>query len=132
MAIGSGGVLGSGYGSGLQKLFFLPEPHTDFVFASTAEELGLAGLMALVALVALISWRGLRLAWRQAESARALLAFGLTFNFGVQALLHMLVCLRLLPPKGIPFPLVSYGKTDLLLTLVSMGLLLNLSREIRS
>ncbi len=132
VAIGSGGILGKGYGSGLQKLFFLPEPHTDFVFASMAEELGLAGLTILVALVALITWRGLRLAWRQAESARALLAFGLTFTFGVQALLHMLVCLRLLPPKGIPFPLVSYGKTDLLVTLVSMGLLLNLSREIRS
>jgi cell division protein FtsW len=132
VAIGSGGIVGRGYGAGLQKLFFLPEPHTDFVFASTAEELGLAGLAVLVALVALITWRGLRVAWRQASSARALLAFGLTFCFGAQALLHMLVCLRLLPPKGIPFPLVSYGKTDLLVTLVAMGLLLNLSREVRT
>lgn len=131
VAIGSGGLLGRGYGAGLQKLFFLPEPHTDFVFASTAEELGLIGIIALVALVGVITWRGLQISWRQPASDRALLAFGLTMTFAMQALLHMVVCLRLLPPKGIPFPLVSYGKTDLLVTMISMGLLLNLSRELR-
>ncbi len=132
IAIGSGGLLGRGYGTGIQKLFFLPEPHTDFVFASTAEELGLAGIIVLVALAGVITWRGLQISWRQPASARALLAFGLTITFAMQALLHMIVCLRLLPPKGIPFPLVSYGKTDLLVTMISMGLLLNLSRELRS
>ncbi len=132
VAIGSGGLLGRGYGAGHQKLFFLPEPHTDFVFASTAEELGLVGIIGLVALAGVITWRGLKISWRQPASARALLAFGLTMTFAVQALLHMVVCLRLLPPKGIPFPLVSYGKTDLLVTMISMGLLLNLSRELRS
>lgn len=132
VAIGSGGFLGRGYGAGLQKLFFLPEPHTDFVFASTAEELGLVGIIVLVALAGVITWRGLQISWRQPASARALLAFGLTMTFALQALLHMVVCLRLLPPKGIPFPLVSYGKTDLLVTMISMGLLLNLSRELRS
>lgn len=131
VAIGSGGFLGRGYGAGLQKLFFLPEPHTDFVFANTAEELGLVGIIALVALAGVITWRGLHISWKQPASARALLAFGLTMTFAIQALLHMVVCLRLLPPKGIPFPLVSYGKTDLLVTMISMGLLLNLSRELR-
>jgi len=132
VAIGSGGILGRGYGAGLQKLFFLPEPHTDFVFASTAEELGLIGIVVLVALAAVITWRGLVIARRQQLPARALLAFGLTVGFAIQALLHMMVCLRLLPPKGIPFPLVSYGKTDLLVTMISLGLLLSLSREVRA
>ena len=132
VAIGSGGILGRGYGAGLQKFFFLPEPHTDFVFASTAEELGLVGMTVLLALVSVITWRGIRLSGRQEDSPRALLGFGLTFCFATQSLLHMMVCLRLAPPKGIPFPLVSYGKTDLLVTLVAMGLLLNLSRQVRA
>lgn len=132
VAIGSGGLLGRGYGAGLQKLFFLPEPHTDFVFASTAEELGLIGVVALIFLAGVITWRGIVISWQQPISTRGLLALGLTMIFAFQALLHMIVCLRMLPPKGIPFPLVSYGKTDLLVTLISMGLLLNLSRELRS
>jgi cell division protein FtsW len=129
VAIGSGGFTGRGYGTGLQKLFFLPEPHTDFIFSITGEELGLIGLLGLVGLVALITWRGLRIASRLASLDRALLAFGLTFVFAVQSLIHMVVCLDLLPPKGIPLPLVSYGKTDLVVSLASVGLLLNLSRE---
>jgi cell division protein FtsW len=129
VAIGSGGLIGRGYGNGLQKLFFLPEPHTDFIFSITGEELGLVGLLGLLGLVALITWRGLRIAARLASTDRALLAFGLTFAFAVQSLLHMVVCLDLLPPKGIPLPLVSYGKTDLVVSLASVGLLLNLSRE---
>lgn len=129
VAIGSGGLTGRGYGSGLQKLFFLPEPHTDFIFSITGEELGLVGLFGLLCLIALITWRGLRIAARLVSTDRALLAFGLTFAFAVQSLIHMVVCLDLLPPKGIPLPLVSYGKTDLVVTLASVGLLLNLSRE---
>lgn len=129
VAIGSGGIVGRGYGNGLQKLFFLPEPHTDFIFSITGEELGLIGLMGLLGLIVLITWRGLRIASRLASPDRALLAFGLTFAFAVQSLIHMVVCLDLLPPKGIPLPLVSYGKTDLVVTLASVGLLLNLSRE---
>ncbi|MEX1312075.1 MAG: FtsW/RodA/SpoVE family cell cycle protein [Candidatus Sulfomarinibacteraceae bacterium] len=129
VAIGSGGITGRGYGSGLQKLFFLPEPHTDFIFSITGEELGLGGLLGLVGLICLITWRGMRIAARLARTDRALLAFGLTFAFAAQSLIHMVVCLDLLPPKGIPLPLVSYGKTDLVVTLASVGLLLNLSRE---
>ncbi len=132
IAIGSGGLLGRGYGSGLQKLFFLPEPHTDFVFASTAEELGLIGMLVLITLAAVIAWRGLRVSLAQRLPAAALASFGITIVFALQALIHMGVCLRMLPPKGIPFPLVSYGKTDLLITLLSIGLLLNFSRKVCS
>lgn len=130
IALGSGGWFGRGYGAGMQKLFFLPEPHTDFVYAITGEELGLLGVLALLLLVVMITWRGLRISWLQAQPQRALLAFGLTVAFASQALLHIAVCCGLLPPKGIPLPLVSYGKTDLVVSLVSLGLLLNLSREV--
>ncbi len=128
VALGSGGLVGRGYGAGLQKLFFLPEPHTDFIFSITGEELGLGGVLVLICLAGAIVWRGLRIASRVGQPRRALLAFGLTFAFALQSLLHMAVCLDMLPPKGIPLPLVSYGKTDLLATLLSVGILLNLSR----
>jgi len=128
VAAGSGGLFGRGYGAGLQKLFFLPEPHTDFIFSITGEELGLVGMIAVAALTALITWRGLRIALTSARPERSLLAFAVTFAFAAQALIHMVVCLDLLPPKGIPLPLVSYGKTDLMVSMVSIGLLLNLSR----
>ncbi|MCP4896813.1 MAG: FtsW/RodA/SpoVE family cell cycle protein [bacterium] len=130
VSIGSGGLLGRGYGEGLQKLFFLPEPHTDFIFAITGEELGLAGMAVLFGLAAVITWRGMRIAARQETANLAILAFGLSFAFAAQTLIHVLVCLDLLPPKGIPLPLVSYGKTDLLISLTSIGMLLGLSREV--
>lgn len=132
IAIGSGGLIGRGYGSGLQKLFFLPEPHTDFIFSITGEELGLVGLMVLLGLAGVIVWRGLVIAARLEDPQRALIAFGITTAFTLQSLVHMAVCLALLPPKGIPLPLVSYGKTELLVTLVSIGILLNLSREVKT
>ncbi len=132
VAIGSGGFLGLGYGAGLQKLFFLPEPHTDFIFAITGEELGLVGLMFLLGLAGVVVWRGFVIASRLEDPQRALLAFGITAAFAMQSLVHMVVCLDLLPPKGIPLPLVSYGKTEMLVTLVSIGILLNLSREVKA
>jgi cell division protein FtsW len=132
IAIGSGGAFGVGYGSGLQKLFFLPEPHTDFIFAITGEELGLVGMTVLLILSAVIAWRGMVIASRLEDSRLALLAFGLTVAFAAQSLVHMAVCLNLLPPKGIPLPFVSYGKTELLVSLMSVGILLNLSREVGS
>ena len=132
VAIGSGGLVGLGYGSGLQKLFFLPEPHTDFIFAITGEELGLVGLLTLIGLAGVIVWRGLVIAAHLKDPQRALLAFGITVAFALQSLVHMVVCLDLLPPKGIPLPLVSYGKTEMLVTLISIGILLNLSREVNA
>jgi cell division protein FtsW len=132
IALGSGGLVGRGYGAGLQKLFFLPEPHTDFIFAITGEELGLVGVLLLIGLASVIVWRGLRVAFRLQSPGRSLLAFGLAIGFAVQTLIHMVVCLAMLPPKGIPLPLVSYGKTDLVVSLMAVGLLLNLSREVAS
>ncbi len=131
IALGSGGVAGLGYGAGRQKLFFLPEPHTDFVFAIAGEELGLRGLAILLALTTTIAWRGFRTALALPQPSRALLAYGITLAFTLQALIHVGVCLGLLPPKGIPYPLVSYGKTEIVTSLAAMGLLLNLSREVR-
>jgi cell division protein FtsW len=130
IAIGSGGVFGLGYGSGLQKLFFLPEPHTDFIFSITGEELGLVGMTTLLILSAIFAWRGMVIAGKLADPRLSLLAFGLTVAFAAQCLVHMAVCLNLLPPKGIPLPFVSYGKTDLVVGLMSAGILLNLSREV--
>ncbi len=132
IALGSGGVVGRGYGAGLQKLFFLPEPHTDFVFAIAGEELGLRGGAVLIGLAAVIVWRGFRIAVALPQPSRALLAYGLTVAFALQALIHVGVCLGLLPPKGIPFPLVSYGKTEMVISLTAIGLLLNLSKEVRA
>jgi cell division protein FtsW len=132
IALGSGGLVGRGYGAGLQKLFFLPEPHTDFIFAITGEELGLVGVLLLIGLASVIVWRGLRVAFRLQSPGRSLLAFGIAIGFAVQTLIHMVVCLAMLPPKGIPLPLVSYGKTDLVVSLMAVGLLLNLSREVAS
>jgi len=130
IALGSGGLTGRGYGAGLQKLFFLPEPHTDFILAIAGEELGLLGVAFILLVAGIIVWRGLRIAQRQHSGTLALLAFGLTFAFALQTLLHAAVCFGLLPPKGIPLPLISYGRTDLVVTLASLGLLLNLSREV--
>ena len=130
IALGSGGILGTGYGQSVQKLRFLPEPHTDFIFAITGEELGLVGVLCLLLLTAIITWRGLSIARAQPTSVRALIAFGITMALTLQVLVHVGVCLRLLPPKGMPLPLVSYGKTEMVVTLASIGLLLNLSREV--
>ena len=116
VAIGSGGLFGRGYGAGLQKLFFLPEPHTDFIFAITGEELGLVGLMILLVLAGIIVWRGFVIAAHLENPQRALLAFGITAAFAMQSLVHM----------------VSYGKTEMLVSLVSIGVLLNLSREVNA
>ncbi len=132
VALGSGGLFGKGYGSGVQKLFFLPEPHTDFIFAIAGEEMGFVGLMLMLLLIATITWRGFVIATRVKRPELSLIAFGLAFSFAVQSLIHMAVCLDMLPPKGIPLPLVSYGKTDLVVSMASIGLLLNLSREVSS
>ncbi len=130
IALGSGGWFGTGYGQSVQKLRFLPEPHTDFIFAIAGEELGFVGAIGLLALTAIMVWRGLWIARAQRTSVRSLIAFGITMAFALQVLIHVGVCLRMLPPKGMPLPLVSYGKTEMVVTLASIGLLLNLSREV--
>ena len=132
IAVGTGSVFGRGLMAGVQKLFYLPEPHTDFIFAVIAEELGLAGASAIVLCFGVILWRGLRIAVRAPDGFGALLAIGLTAMIAVQAFVNISVVLGLLPTKGIPLPLVSAGGSSLLINLVGIGILLNVSQHASS
>ncbi|HUQ50031.1 MAG TPA: putative lipid II flippase FtsW [Terriglobales bacterium] len=129
IAVGTGGITGSGLMEGKQKLFYLPEPQTDFIFAVTAEELGLVGSFFVVALFALFCFRGYRAALRCPDLFGRFLAAGITTMIGVQAFFNISVVLALLPTKGIPLPLISYGGTSLFVTLASVGVLLNITRQ---
>lgn len=129
IALGTGGIDGVGLMEGKQKLFFLPEPHTDFIFAVIGEELGFLGAVAVVALFGVILWRGLRAAAGCSDEFGRLLAIGLTVMVVAQALVNISVVLGLLPTKGIPLPLVSYGGSSLLVSLLAVGLLLNISQH---
>ena len=129
IAVGTGGVFGRGLMEGVQKLFYLPEPHTDFIFAVISEELGLIGATATLACFCLIAWRGTRIALRAQDSFGSFVALGLTAMVVVQAFINMSVVLGLLPTKGIPLPLVSFGGSSLLISLLGMGVLLNISQH---
>jgi cell division protein FtsW len=129
IAVGTGGVFGKGVMAGVQKLFYLPEPHTDFIYAVIAEELGLIGATATLVCFGVIAWRGLRIALRAEDTFGAFLAIGLTTMIVAQALVNMSVVLGLLPTKGIPLPLVSAGGSSLLINLLGMGMLLNISQH---
>jgi len=129
IAVGTGGIFGRGLMEGVQKLFYLPEPHTDFIFAVIGEELGLLGATGTLACFCLIAWRGLRITLRAPDSFGAFVALGLTSMIVVQALVNMSVVLGLMPTKGIPLPLVSAGGSSLLISLLGMGVLLNISQH---
>jgi len=129
IAVGVGGVFGRGLMDGVQKLFYLPEPHNDFIFAVISEELGLIGATVVLACFCVISWRGLRTAMRAPDRFGAFLALGLTTMVAFQAFFNMSVVLGLLPTKGIPLPFVSYGGSSLLINLIGMGILLNVSQH---
>ncbi len=128
LAVGSGGVTGVGLMDGKQKLFYLPEAHTDFVFAVVGEELGLLGAGLVVVLFGMFCWRGLRIAAQAPDNFARLLAIGVTTMVIGQALINTSVVLGLLPTKGIPLPFISYGGTSLLVMMLGTGLLLNLSQ----
>lgn len=128
LAFGSGGVTGLGLGEGRQKLFFLPEPHTDFIFSVVGEELGLIGALLLVVLFALFAWRGLAIARACPEPFGRYLAVGLTLMVTLQALINMGVTVGVLPNKGLPLPFVSYGGSSLLVNLFAVGVLMNVSK----
>jgi cell division protein FtsW len=132
LAVGTGGISGRGLMNGVQKLFYLPEPHTDFIYAVISEELGLVGATLVLLCFCLITWRGLRIALRAPDNFGALLAFGLTMMVGVQALVNISVVLGLLPTKGLPLPFVSAGGSSLLINLLGMGVLLNVSQHAAS
>lgn len=130
LAVGSGGVAGVGLMGGKQKLFYLPEAHTDFIFAVVGEELGLIGAIAVVILFGIFCWRGLRIAANAPDPLARLLAVGVTVMVVGQALINISVVLGLLPTKGIPLPFISYGGSGLLAMLLGTGLLLNISQSV--
>jgi cell division protein FtsW len=129
IAVGTGGVFGKGLMAGVQKLFYLPEPHTDFIYAVIGEELGLVGATGVLICFCVIAWRGLRIAARAEDTFGSFVALGLTTMIAVQAFVNMSVVLGLMPTKGIPLPLVSAGGSSLLISLLGMGVLLNISQH---
>jgi cell division protein FtsW len=129
IAIGTGGIKGLGIGNGRQKLFFLPEPHTDFIFSIVGEELGFIGASLLVTIFGFLVWRGFRIAQLSRNRFAFYAAIGLTLMIALQALINMSVALCLLPTKGIGLPLVSYGGSSLVASLAAIGILLNLSQQ---
>jgi len=134
IAIGSGQWFGVGLGSSVQKLFYLPEAHTDFVFAVIAEEFGLVGSVLLIGLFVALVWRTLRIAGNAAAVGRlyqAYLAFGLAIWLGVQVFINIGVNMGILPTKGLTLPLISYGRSSMLITLMALGLLLRIELENR-
>ncbi len=130
IAVGTGGIRGKGLMEGVQKLFFLPEPHTDFIFANICEELGLIGALCVLTAFIILGYRGLRTAFLSTDPFARFLAFGMTTAILVQAFFNMSVVLALLPTKGIPLPFISSGGTSVFVTLACMGVLLNVTREI--
>jgi cell division protein FtsW len=131
IAVGTGGVFGKGLMEGVQKLFYLPEPFTDFIFAVISEETGLIGASLVVLCFSVIAWRGLRTAMRAPDSFGAYLALGITMMLVLQAFVNISVVLGLLPTKGIPLPLVSNGGSSMLINLLGVGVLLNISQHSR-
>ncbi|MCG0276987.1 MAG: putative lipid II flippase FtsW [Thermanaeromonas sp.] len=132
LALGSGGPFGTGLGQGRQKLYYVPEEHTDFIFAILGEELGFIGTALVVAAFSLLLWRGFRTAMKAPDAFGSLLAAGITIMITLQALINMGVVTGLLPVTGITLPLVSYGGSSLVFTLAGIGILLNISRYVRT
>lgn len=128
LAIGSGGVLGRGFGLSRQKYLWVPEPHNDFIFAIVCEELGLIGAMIIIILFCALVWRGFVIAMRAPDKFGSLMAVGLTFQVGLQAILNILVVTNTIPNTGISLPFFSYGGTALVLLLMQMGVVLSISR----
>lgn len=132
IAVGTGGLFGLGFMESVQKLFYLPEPHNDFIYAVIGEELGLIGTTLVLACFVVITWRGLRASLRAPDRFGAFLALGLTMMISLQAFLNMSVVLGLMPTKGIPLPFVSYGGSSLLVNMLGVGILLNITQQASS
>jgi cell division protein FtsW len=130
IAVGTGGLHGLGYMEGRQKLFYLPEPHTDYIFANISEELGLLGAIIVVTLFIVLGYRGIRAAVLSTDPFARFLAFGITATILMQAFFNISVVLALVPTKGITLPFISYGGTSLFIMLALIGVLLNITREI--
>jgi cell division protein FtsW len=129
MSIGSGGLFGLGLGDGRQKLFFLPEAHTDFIFPIIGEELGLLGVTLVLGLYAVVLWRGIRAALNATEAFGAYLALGVTVLITAEAVVNMAVTMGMLPTKGLTLPYISYGGTSLVVCLAGAGVLLSIGQS---
>ncbi len=129
IAFGSGGPFGKGLGQSKQKLFYLPEAHTDFIFSVVGEELGFIGVIVIAAMFLLLILRGLKTSLNAADDFSCYLAFGLTLLIGIQALVNIAVVMGMVPTKGLALPFLSYGGTSLVTTLGAIGILLNISRH---
>lgn len=129
LAIGSGGIWGRGIGQSRQKHLWVPEPHNDFIFSIICEELGLIGAIVIIALFCLLVWRGFTIAMKANDKFGSLMAIGLTFQVGLQALLNIWVVTNTIPNTGISLPFFSYGGTSLLILLAEMGIVLSISRS---
>jgi cell division protein FtsW len=132
IAVGTGGIWGRGIGEGVQKLSYLPEPRTDFIFSVISEEVGLVGATFILVCFAVIMWRGLRVALHAPDRFGSLVALGLTMMIAAQAFVNISVVLGLLPTKGLPLPFVSAGGSSLIVSLAGMGVLLNISQHASS
>jgi cell division protein FtsW len=130
LALGGGGTVGMGLGEGRQKLFFLPYPHTDFIFAVIGEELGLLGTLSVLVLFGMLAWRGLSISLKAPDPFGRHLAFGLTMMIIVQAVVNMAVVTGLLPTKGLTLPFLSYGGSSLVVNFTAIGILWNISRTV--
>ncbi|MGI8670951.1 MAG: putative lipid II flippase FtsW [Aridibacter sp.] len=128
-AIGSGGILGEGFARGQQKLFYLPYPYSDFIFAVVGEEFGLVGTLAIVLAFGFLLWRGTRAALLAPDRFGMLLGIGIITGIVVQALFNISVVISILPAKGIPLPFISYGGSSVIVTLFAVGILLNISQH---
>lgn len=129
IALGTGGVKGTGLANGIQKLFYLPEPHNDFIYAIVGEELGLLGTTILLLAFVFFLWRGMRIAWKAADPFGQFLAAGITTMIVLQAFINMSVVIGILPTKGLPLPFISSGGSSLLVSMASVGILLNVSQN---
>ena len=127
-AIGPSGLLGKGLGNSIQKHFYLPEPQTDFIFAIISEELGILGIFLVTSLFILIIYRGFKIAKQCEDKFGKYIAFGITFGLSFQALLNLMVVVGLIPVTGVTLPFLSYGGSSLLISMISIGILLNISR----
>ncbi len=130
LTLGAGGLFGTGLGDGRQKLFFLPYPHTDFIFAAIGEEIGLIGLLIILGLFAYMLLRGFKIAAAQPDRFGFLLASGVVLSLFINIAINVGVVTSLLPVTGLPLPLISYGGSSLLISSAAIGVLLNLSRRI--
>ena len=127
-AIGPGGLLGQGFLNSRQKQFYLPEPQTDFIFSIISEEFGFLGVLIVSGLFLFILYRGIKISLNTRDEFSKYLSFGMVFQILIQAVLNLSVVIGLIPVTGVTLPFLSYGGSSLLITMISMGILLNVSR----